>query len=74
VEVEVALDLFSYMGLCGAACRVTLAFQRGNNVSDKGATALAESLKTNYRLLELHLVSEGSREVWWRLRWRWLWI
>ena len=46
------------IGLCGATCRVTHALQGGNQV---GAVALADSLKDNTCLTELHLVSEGGR-------------
>ena len=49
------------IGLFGAACRVTHALQWNNQVGDQGATALADSLKTNSCLTKLNLVSEGSR-------------
>ena len=55
-----------HIGLFGAACRVTHALQGGNQVGDQGATALADSLKTNSCLTVLYLVSEGSRGVWGR--------
>ena len=55
------LRLSFHIGLCGAACRVTHALQGVNQVGDLGATALADSLKTNSCLTELVLVSEGSR-------------
>ncbi len=60
------LLLVSHIGLFGAACRVTHALQEGNRVGAQGATALADSLKTNSCLTELRLVSEGSRGVWGR--------
>jgi hypothetical protein len=47
-----------HIGLFGAACRVTHALQGANNVGDQGASALADSLKTNSCLTELDLVSE----------------
>ena len=50
-----------HIGLFGAACRVTHALQGCNQVGAQGATALADSLKTNSCLTELELVSEGSR-------------
>ena len=50
-----------HIGVFGAACRVTHALQSINQVGDLGATALADSLKTNSCLTELVLVSEGSR-------------
>ena len=55
-----------HIGLFGAACRVTHALQMQNQVGDQGATALADSLKTNSCLTDLGLVSEGSRGVWGR--------
>ena len=55
-----------HIGLFGAACRVTHALQRDNQVGALGATALADSLKSNNCLTELWLVSEGSRGVWGR--------
>ncbi len=55
-----------HIGLFGAACRVTHALQRDNQVGAQGATALANSLKTNSCLTKLDLVSEGSRGVWGR--------
>ena len=55
-----------HIGVFGAACRVTHALQGHNQVGDEGATALADSLKTNNCLTELNLVSEGSRGVWGR--------
>ncbi len=55
-----------HIGLFGAACRVTHALQRDNQVGDQGATALADPLKTNSCLTALGLVSEGSRGVWGR--------
>ena len=57
------LRLSFHIGLCGAACRVTHAFQYNNQVGAQGATALADSLKRNSCLTKLHLVSEGSRGV-----------
>ena len=50
-----------HIGLFGAACRVTHALQGNDQVGDLGATALADSLKTNSCLTSLDLVSEGSR-------------
>ena len=50
-----------HIGLFGAACRVTHALQRKNQVGAQGATALADSLKSNSCLTQLDLVSEGSR-------------
>ena len=58
------LLLSFHIGLFGAACRVTHALQNFNQVGDEGATALADSLKTNSCLTELWLVSVGSRGVW----------
>ena len=55
-----------HIGLFGAVCRVTHALQHHNHVGDEGATALADSLKTNNCLKILWLVSEGSRGVWGR--------
>ena len=55
-----------HIGLFGAACRVTHALQQNNHVGDEGATALADSLKSNNCLTALGLVSEGSRGVWGR--------
>ena len=55
-----------HIGLFGNACRVTHALQYNNQVGDLGATALADSLKTNNCLTVLILVSEGSRGVWGR--------
>ncbi len=55
-----------HIGLFGAACRVTHALQNDNKVDDQGATALANSLKTNSCLKALGLVSEGSKGVWGR--------
>ena len=55
------LLLSFHIGLFCAACRVTHALQYRNQVGDLGATALADSLKTNSYLTELVLVSEGSR-------------
>ncbi len=52
-----------HIGLFGAECRVTHALQGSNHVGDEGATALANSLKSNNCLTELRLVSEGSRGV-----------
>ncbi len=60
------LLLVFHIGLFGAACRVTHALQWNNQVGDRGATALADSLKTNSCLTELGLVSEGSRGLWGR--------
>ena len=39
---------------------MTHALQRVNEISDVGATALADVLKTNTCLRELHLVSAGG--------------
>ncbi len=50
-----------HIGLFCAACRVTHALQFSNQVGAQGATALANSLKTNSCLTKLGLVSEGSR-------------
>ena len=55
-----------HFGLFGAACRVTHAPQWRNQVGDLGATALADSLKSNNCLTELDLVCEGSKGVWGR--------
>ena len=60
------LRLSFHIGLCGAACRVTHALQWNNQMGAQGATALADSLKTNSYLTKLVLVSEGSRGVWGR--------
>jgi hypothetical protein len=56
--------LFGFrIGLCCATCRVTHALQGGHQqIGDQGATALADSLKTNSCLRTLSLVSEGSRD------------
>ena len=52
-----------HIGVFGAACRVTHSLQGINRVGAQGATALADSLKSNSCLTELDLVSEGSRGV-----------
>jgi hypothetical protein len=57
------LLLSFHIGLFGAACRVTHALQKNNQVGAQGATALADSLKTNSCLTALDLVSECSRGV-----------
>ncbi len=49
-----------HIGLFFTECRVTHALQWRNHVGDQGATALADSLKTNSFLTELFLVSEVS--------------
>ena len=48
--------------VCAATCRVTHALQYWNNVSDRGAFALAEAMKSSSCVTELVLVSWG-REV-----------
>ena len=45
--------------MCAAACRVTHAFQGFNQISDLGASSLADALKINTCLTQLDLVSAG---------------
>ena len=45
--------------VCAATCRVTHALQRCNNVSERGAFALAEAMKSSSCVTELVLVSWG---------------
>ena len=45
--------------MCAAAYRVTLALQGLSQISDLGASSLADALKTNTCLTQLDLVSAG---------------
>jgi hypothetical protein len=38
-------------------------FSTGNNIGDRGATSLSESLKSNTTLTELDLRSESKRKI-----------